>query len=181
MFNIGNLSPQALRQSTGLAGVVCLALVAFAPGLAAIKSGAAEMPGAEEVFQRHVEAVGGATALRKPHNLVYKGEADLIPLKVKAPIEFLVQAPDRFLLRLKYHYAFFGMIRVPFVGVRQPECGYDGTNRVDRGFRPQARTAAQQRSGVLSGAARQVFAALLQPRFPPDAHTRHRALRRALA
>ena len=128
MFNYGNHWPPALRQSTGLARILCLALAAFAPALAAMRSGAAELPGAEEVFQRHVAAIGGVAALRKPHNLVFRGEADLIPLKVKAPIEFLVQAPDRFYLRLKYHYAFFGMIRVPFVGVRQPECGYDGTN-----------------------------------------------------
>ena len=128
MFNGGSLLPQALRPSASLTRIVCLALAAFSPALAARSSGAAELPGAEEVFQRHVAAIGGVEALRKPHNLVYRGEADLIPLKVKAPIEFLVQAPDRFLLRLKYHYAFFGMIRVPFVGVRQPECGYDGTN-----------------------------------------------------
>ena len=128
MFNCGNLLPQALRQLTGLARILCLALAAFAPALAAMRSGAAELPGAEEVFQRHVAAIGGAAALGKPHNLVFEGEADLVPLKAKAPIEFYVQAPDRFLFRLKYHYAFFGMIRVPFVGVRQPECGYDGTN-----------------------------------------------------
>ena len=124
----GNLSPQEFRQSTNVARVVCLALAVLAPALSVIRSGAGALPGAEEVFQRHVEAVGGVAALRKPQNLVFKGEADLVPLKAKAPIEILVQAPDRFFLRLKYHHAFFGMIRVPFVGVRQPECGYDGTN-----------------------------------------------------
>ena len=121
-------SPGALLKSTGLARVACLALAVFAPAWAAVRSGAAELPGAEEIFQRHVEAVGGIAALRKPQNLVFRGEADLIPLKAKAPIEIRVQAPDRFFLRLKYHYAFFGVLRVPFVGVRQPECGYDGKN-----------------------------------------------------
>ena len=118
----------ALPHRHGLARVVCLALAMLAPALAAGRSAAAVLPGAEEVFQRHVDAVGGAAALRKPHNLVFRGEADLIPLKAKAPIEIRVQAPDRFFFRLKYHYAFFGVLRVPFVGVRQPECGYDGTN-----------------------------------------------------
>jgi hypothetical protein len=112
----------------GLTRLVCLAVAVFAPALTGVRSGVAELPGAVEIFQRHVDAVGGAAALHKPHNLVFRGEADLIPLKAKAPIEFLVQAPDRFFIRLKYHYAFFGVLRVPFVGVRQPECGYDGTN-----------------------------------------------------
>ena len=125
MFDYGTLLPEALRQAAGRARFVCLAL---AGALAATGARAAELPSAEEIFQRHVNAVGGAAALRRPHNMVFKGEADLVPLKVKAPIEFYVQAPDRFLFRLKYHYAFFGVIRVPFVGVRQPECGYDGTN-----------------------------------------------------
>jgi len=108
--------------------VVGWALLLLAPAWVAAGSGAAELPSAEAVFQRHVEAVGGLAALRKPQNLVFRGEADLAPLKAKAPFEALVQPPDRFLLRLKYHHAFFGMIRVPFVGVRQPECGFDGTN-----------------------------------------------------
>lgn len=128
MFNCGNLLPEALRRSAGLARITCLALATLATALAATGAHAAELPAAEEVFQRHVSAIGGIAALRKPHNMVLRGEADLISLKVKAPIEFFVQEPDRFLLRLKYHHAFFGMIRVPFVGVRQPECGYDGTN-----------------------------------------------------
>ena len=105
-----------------------LAPAVIAAALAATSAGAGELPSAEEVFQRHVAAIGGVAALSKPHNMVFKGEADLVPLKTKVPIEFYVEAPDRFLFRLKYHYAFFGMIRVPFVGVRQPECGYDGTN-----------------------------------------------------
>ena len=108
--------------------VVCLALALLGSAWTAPRSSAAELPAAEQLFQRHVDAVGGMAALRKPQSLAFRGEADLIPLKAKAPIEILVQAPDRFYLRLKYHYAFFGMIRVPFVGVRQPECGYDGTS-----------------------------------------------------
>jgi hypothetical protein len=124
----GSGSPQARRRSTRLARVVCLALAVFVPVLTALRSIAAELPGAEQIFQRHVDAVGGVAAMRKPQSLAFRGEADLIPLKAKAPIEILVQAPDRFYLRLKYHHAFFGMIRVPFVGIRQPECGYDGTN-----------------------------------------------------
>jgi hypothetical protein len=83
-------SPGALLKSTGLARVACLALAVFAPAWAAVRSGAAELPGAEEIFQRHVEAVGGIAALRKPQNLVFRGEADLIPLKAKAPIEIRV-------------------------------------------------------------------------------------------
>ena len=123
-FKCGNLLPQAPRQSVSLSLAVGLALAALASGLAANRAGATELPSAEEVFQRHVAAIGGVAALSKPHNMVFKGEADLVPFKAKAPIEFYVQAPDRFLFRLKYHYAFFGMIRVPFVGVRQPECGF---------------------------------------------------------
>jgi hypothetical protein len=123
-----SLSPQLSRRSSCLARITFLALMALGSGLASTSVGAAELPVAEEVFQRHVAAIGGVAALNKPHNMVFRGEADLVPFKAKAPIEFYVQAPDRFLFRLKYHYAFFGMIRVPFVGVRQPECGFDGTN-----------------------------------------------------
>jgi hypothetical protein len=171
MFNCGNLLPQALRQSTGLARILCLALAAFAPALAAMRSGAAELPGAEEVFQRHVAAIGGAAALGKPHNLVFKGEADLVPLKAKAPIEFYVQAPDRFLFRLKYHYAFFGMIRVPFVGVRQPECGYDGTNGWTVDF--ERRLEPMPRNEAVS------YRALLD-KFSPLYASRHFRLTRTL-
>ena len=74
----------------GLTRLVCLAIAVFAPALTGVRSGAAELPGAEEIFQRHVDAVGGAAALRKPQNLVFRGEADLIPLKAKAPIEIRV-------------------------------------------------------------------------------------------
>ena len=126
MLNYGTVLSQAVRHPANLALTVGLALAALAIPHAA--AGAAELPAAEEVFQRHVAAIGGAEALNKPHNMVFRGEADLVPLKAKAPIEFYVQAPDRFLFRLKYHYAFFGMVKVPFVGVRQPECGFDGTN-----------------------------------------------------
>ena len=128
IFDSDSVSAEPLRQASGLARLACLALIAFGFGLAATSVGATELPGAEDVFQRHVAAIGGVAALSKPHNMIFKGEADLVPFKAKAPIEFYVQAPDRFLFRLKYHYAFFGMIRVPFVGVRQPECGFDGTN-----------------------------------------------------
>ena len=121
-------APRLVSTFQGVRCFVLLALAAVASAMTAISSRAAELPAAELVFQRHVAAIGGDAALRKPHNMVLRGEADLVSLKVKAPIEFFVEAPDRFLLRLKYHHAFFGMIRVPFVGVRQPECGYDGTN-----------------------------------------------------
>jgi hypothetical protein len=128
MFNRANRLPEPLRHAARRTPIICLAIAALAGALAATEAGAAELPGPEEIFQRHVNAIGGAAALGKPRNMVFKGEADLVPLNVKAPIEFYVQAPDRFLFRLKYHYAFFGVLRVPFVGVRQPECGYDGTN-----------------------------------------------------
>ena len=127
-FNRANLLPSGRHPSSGMTRFAWLAPAVIAAALAATSAGAGELPSAEEVFQRHVAAIGGVAALSKPHNMVFKGEADLVPLKTKAPIEFYVEAPDRFLFRLKYHYAFFGMIRVPFVGVRQPECGYDGTN-----------------------------------------------------
>ena len=128
MFYSGELMTEAPRQANRRSRFFCQALAALACVLVSAGASAAELPSAEEIFQRHVNAVGGVAALRKPHNMVLRGEADLVSLKVKAPIEFFVEAPDRFLLRLKYHHAFFGMIRVPFVGIRQPECGYDGTN-----------------------------------------------------
>src|ERR1035438_9047384 len=96
MFNGGSRLPQTLWQATGLVRIVCLSFAVFAPAWVGLSSGVTELPAAEEVFQRHVAAVGGAAALSKPHNLVFKGEADLVPLKAKAPIEFYVQAPDRF-------------------------------------------------------------------------------------
>ena len=49
-------------------------------------------------------------------------------VNTKAPIEFLFQAPDRFMCELRYHHAFFGFLKVPFFAKRRAECGYDGTN-----------------------------------------------------
>jgi hypothetical protein len=87
-----------------------------------------EWPQPLDIFNRHLQAIGGAEALRQAENLAFTGEADLVPLKAKGRIEFLVQAPDRFFFEFKYHHAFFGKIRVPFVGKRQLEWGFDGTN-----------------------------------------------------
>jgi hypothetical protein len=87
-----------------------------------------ELPVAEEVFRRHVEAIGGAEALRRPTNLVFRGEVDMVSMKVKGALEFLINGPDRFFYHFKYHHAFFGKIRVPLVGKREVEWGSDGTN-----------------------------------------------------
>ena len=45
----GRISPQAFRQSTKVVRVVCVALAVFATALSVIRSGAAALPGAEEV------------------------------------------------------------------------------------------------------------------------------------
>ncbi|HEY5913718.1 MAG TPA: hypothetical protein VJA21_24280 [Verrucomicrobiae bacterium] len=87
-----------------------------------------DLPSPETLLQRHIDALGGADALRKARSLTFKGKVSLPLVNAKAPIEFLFQAPDRFLCQFRYHHAFFGFLKVPLVAKRQAECGYDGTN-----------------------------------------------------
>jgi Leucine-rich repeat (LRR) protein len=108
---------QALRLLT--------AIVLFA---APLQAATPDLPSPEALLQRHIEAIGGAAALRQAQSLSFKGEVSLPFLKAKAPIEFLFQAPDRFYCLFRYHHAFFGFVKVPFFAKRQAECGYDGTN-----------------------------------------------------
>jgi hypothetical protein len=93
-----------------------------------IQAAPSDLPNPETLLQRHIDALGGAAALRQARNLTFKGQVSMPFLNAKAPIEFLFQAPDRFLCQLRYHHAFFGFLKVPFVAKRQAECGYDGTN-----------------------------------------------------
>src|ERR1017187_385470 len=95
---------------------------------ATLQAATPELPSAEALLQRHMDAIGGTAALRQVQSLTFKGEVSLPFVKAKAPIEFLFQAPDRFYCMFRYHHAFFGFLKVPFFAKRQAECGYDGTN-----------------------------------------------------
>ena len=103
-------------------------LPAIALSPAPIQAAPPDLPSPEVLLQRHIDAIGGAAALRQAESLTFKGEVSLPFLKAKAPIEFLFQAPDRFYCLFRYHHAFFGFLKVPFFAKRQAECGYDGTN-----------------------------------------------------
>src|ERR1039457_3627394 len=94
---------------------------------APVQAATQDLPSPEALLQRHIEAIGGSAALRQAQSLSFKGEVSLPSLKAKAPIEFLFQAPDRFYCLFRYHHAFFGFLKVPFLAKRQAECGYDGT------------------------------------------------------
>jgi hypothetical protein len=94
---------------------------------ASLQAATADLPSPEALLQRHIDAIGGTAALREVHSLTFKGEISLPFVKAKAPIEFLFQAPDRFYCMFRYHHAFFGFLKVPFLAKRQAECGYDGT------------------------------------------------------
>ena len=93
-----------------------------------IKAATPGLPSPEALLQRHIDAIGGTAALREVQSLTFKGEISLPFVKAKAPIEFLFEAPDRFYCMFRYHHAFFGFLKVPFLAKRQAECGYDGTN-----------------------------------------------------
>jgi len=88
----------------------------------------AALPSPEALLQRHIEAIGGAAALRHAQSLTFSGEVTLPFLKAKAPIDFLFQTPDRFFCHFRYHHAFFGFLKVPYFAKREAEAGYDGTN-----------------------------------------------------
>ena len=110
---------------------LCLALSAFAASIlisAPLQAATPELASPEALLQRHVEAIGGAAALRQAQSLTFNGEVSLPFLNAKAPIDFLFQAPDRFYCQFRYHHAFFGFLKVPFFAKRQAECGFDGTN-----------------------------------------------------
>ena len=89
---------------------------------------ASDLPSPKVLLQRHIDAIGGSAALRRVQSLTFKGEVDLPFIKAKAPIELRFQAPDRFYCEFRYHHAFFGFVKVPFVAKRRAECGYDGTS-----------------------------------------------------
>ena len=118
-------------------GSFCLALGLFAAfGLPwePVQAATQDLPTPEALLTRHIEAIGGAAALRQAQSLTFKGDLSLPFLKAKAPIEFLFQAPDRYYCQFYFHYPFFGFLKVPFVGVREAECGYDGTSGWDVNF-----------------------------------------------
>jgi hypothetical protein len=102
-------------------------LTALALVLPSLRGATPDLPSADALLQRHIDAIGGSAALRQAQSLTFKGEVDLPFVKAKAPIEFLFQAPDRFYCEFRYHHAFFGFLKVPFVAKRKAECGYDGT------------------------------------------------------
>ena len=95
---------------------------------APLRAATSDYPKPEALLQRHIDAIGGAAALRQANGLAFKGEVALPFVKAQAPIEFLFQPPDRFYCWFRYHHAFFGFLKVPFVAKRTAECGYDGTN-----------------------------------------------------
>ena len=109
----------------------CLALsllTALTLVLPSLRGATPDLPSADALLQRHIDAIGGSAALRQAQSLTFKGEVDLPFMKAKAPIEILFQAPDRFYCQFRYHHAFFGFVKVPFVAKRKAECGYDGTS-----------------------------------------------------
>ena len=62
---------------------------------APLQAATPDLPNAEALLQRHIDAIGGTAALRQVQSLTFKGEISLPFVKAKAPIEFLFQAPDR--------------------------------------------------------------------------------------
>jgi hypothetical protein len=109
-------------------------LAAFALFSTPVQGATPDLPSPEALLQRHIESIGGAAALRQAQSLTFKGELTLPFLKAKAPIEFLFQAPDRYYCQFYFHYPFFGFLKVPLVGVREAECGYDGASAWDVNF-----------------------------------------------
>lgn len=87
-----------------------------------------DLPTPQALLERHVQAIGGAAALRQAKTLLFNAEVALPFLNAKAPIDFLFQAPDRFYCQFRYHHAFFGFLKVPYFARREAEAGYDGTN-----------------------------------------------------
>ena len=104
------------------------ALAVIALTSAPLQAATPDLPSPEALLQRHIDAIGGAAALRQDQSLTFKGEVSLPFLKAKAPIELFFQAPDRFYCLFRYHHAFFGFLKVPLFAKRQAECGYDGTH-----------------------------------------------------
>jgi len=121
------LAIQTKMMSRGFGGALRV-LTAIVLAAGPLRAATPNLPSPEALLQRHIEAIGGAAALRQAQSLSFKGEVSLPFLKAKAPIEFLFQAPDRFYCQFRYHHAFFGFLKVPFFAMRQAECGYDSTN-----------------------------------------------------
>lgn len=121
------LAIQTKMMSRGFGGALRV-LTAIVLVAGPLQAATPDLPSPEALLQRHIEAIGGAAALRQAQSLSFKGEVSLPFLKAKAPIEFLFQGPDRFYCLFRYHHAFFGFLKVPFFAKRQAECGYDGTN-----------------------------------------------------
>jgi hypothetical protein len=154
---------------------VALSLViiplALAGALLPLQAATQELPSAKALLERHIETIGGAAAMRQAQSLTFKGELTLPFLKAKAPIEFLFQAPDRYYCQFYFHYPFFGFLKVPFVGVREAECGYDGTSGWDVNFEHQVEAL---------GATDEAFFRGLLDKFSPLCFSRDFPLTRTL-
>jgi hypothetical protein len=121
----GHFTHCLIRRSLWLA-LSPLAAIVLIPG--PLQAATSDLPTPETLLQHHVDAIGGAAALREAQSLVFKGEVSLPFVKAQAPIDFLFQTPDRFFCQFTYHHAFFGFLKVPFFARREAEAGYDGTN-----------------------------------------------------
>jgi len=84
-------------------------------------------PSAEEVLERHRNAVGGADAIRRHHSRRVHGRFELTAQGIQGPLEMLAAAPDRLLLRMDV------------AGLGRIERGFDGSIgwSVDPGVGPR--------------------------------------------
>ncbi len=131
-MNRGRTISDVLSLKRERVSVVAVLMICFCAGVilnpVRLEAASNDLPSPEALLRRHIEAIGGAKALTNAQSLDFEGEVSLPFVKAQAPIEFLFQAPDRFYYQLKYHHAFFGFVKVPFVAKREAEAGFDGTN-----------------------------------------------------
>ncbi len=71
---------------------------AIALASAPLRAATPDCPKPEALLQRHIDALGGAAALRQAQGLTFKGEVALPFVNAKAPIEFLLRAARSVLL-----------------------------------------------------------------------------------
>jgi len=111
-------------RATGLMPLILAAAVASAaaparPAPPAPSENAAPeapaLPSAEEVLERHRNAVGGAEAIRKHRSRRVHGRFELTAQGIQGPLEMLAAAPDRLLLRMDV------------AGLGRIERGFDGS------------------------------------------------------
>ena len=107
------MTVQPLRRPKPLPSI-CILLLGTAVCAAPLLADNHELPGADEIIARHVEAIGGEDAIRAHTSMTRKGTFEIPAMGMSGDMTTYHMAPDK------------GFVHVSFAGMGENSQGYDG-------------------------------------------------------